>query len=133
MRTFLKFNRGLLKLPVPVKLWMLLLVSFNLVWPLFYIDHLEAQVVLASMLASMILMTVLTGITGFTRILGLAHILWLPLLPFLWTRLDQIPAVDGFGIWVRGLIAVNFIALVFDAVDVFRYISGNRAEMVEGL
>ena len=78
-------------------------------------------------------MTVLTGLSGFTRLLGLGHIFWLPLLYFLWNRLGQIPADDLFGVWIRILIAVNAISLVIDGIDVFRYIAGDRAETVKGL
>ncbi len=133
MRAFLKFNRGVLKMPLPWRLWLMLLVTANLVVPLFFLGHLEAEVVLGAMVGSMILMTVLTAVSGFTRLLGLGHILWIPLLLFLWTRLDQIPADDFFGVWVRVLMALNAMSLALDAADVFRYISGDRQETVPGL
>ncbi len=133
MRAFITFNKGLLKSPIHVRLWLMLLVVFNLVVPLFFLDRLEAQVVLAALLASMLLMTVLTGLTGFTRLLGLGHVLWVPMLWFLWGRLGQIPADDAFGLWIRVLIILNAISLVIDAVDVIRYIAGDRKATVEGL
>ncbi len=88
MHAFIKFNKGLLSMPIQWRLWLLLLVSINLVVPLFYIDRLEAQAVVGALLVSMTFMTLLTALTGFTRLLGLGHIVWLPLLYFLWTRLD---------------------------------------------
>jgi hypothetical protein len=78
----------------------------------------------------MALMTGLTGLSGFSRLLGLGHIVWVPLLFFLWTRLGEIPAVDAFGFWVRAVIAINAMSLVIDAVDVIRYAAGERAETV---
>ena len=69
-------------------------------------------------LASFILMLLLTSRFDFTHILGLGHILWFPLLYFLWIRLGSIPAADFYGIWVRVLMAVNGISLVFDVTDV---------------
>ena len=133
MRAFITFNKGMLKSPIQVRLWLMLLVVFNLVVPLFFLDRLEAQVVLAALLVSMLLMTVLTGLTGFTRLLGLGHVLWVPMLWFLWGRLGQIPADDAFGLWIRVLIILNAISLVIDAVDVIRYIAGDRKTTVEGL
>ncbi|MEE9213079.1 MAG: hypothetical protein V3U29_10550 [Phycisphaeraceae bacterium] len=133
MRAFITFHKGLLKSPIRVRLWLMLLVVFNLVVPLFFLDRLEAQVVLAALLASMLLMTVLTGLTGFTRLLGLGHILWVPMLWFLWGRLGQIPADDAFGLWLRVLMILNAISLVVDGVDVIRYIAGDRKATVEGL
>ena len=111
----------------------MILVAFNLITPLFYISRLEAQMVLAALLASMALMTYLTGLTGFTRILALGHIFWIPLLYFLWLRLEEVPADDFFGIWIRALMVLNAVALVIDASDVVRYIAGDREETVKGL
>ncbi len=56
------------------------------------------------------------------------HLLWIPLLYFLWTRLDAIPANDAFGIWTRALMALNALSLVIDGIDVARYVAGDRAE-----
>ena len=133
MGAFIKFNKGMLKMPFHWQLWLLLLVSVNLIVPLFFIDRLEAQVVVGTLLASMMLMTLLTARYGFTRILGLGHILWVPLLYFLWTRLGDVPADDVFGIWIRVVMTLNAISLVVDATDVIRYVRGERAETVKGL
>ena len=133
MNAFIKFNKGLMNSSLPVKLWVGLLVIFNMIIPLFFLDRLEAQVVLAAIMASMLLMTLITATTGFSRLLGLGHIFWVPLLYFLWTHLDQIPPDDGFGVWVRALMVINATSLVIDAVDVLRYLAGERMEIVKGL
>lgn len=130
MKAFIKFNRGVLKMPVGWQLWLMLLVTANLAASLFFLYRLEAQVVLGTMLASMTLMTLLTSRFGFTRILGLGHILWVPMLAFLFTRLGGIPANDAYGIWIRILFVLNGMSLVFDALDVMRFMSGDRAEMI---
>ncbi len=130
MRAFITFNRGMMHMPVPWQLWLLLLVTVNLIVPLVYLDRLEAQVVAGTMVVSMLLMTGLTARTGFTRLLGLGHIAWVPLLVFLWTRLDAVPADEGFGLWMRVLITLNALSLLIDAVDVIRYIAGDRVKTV---
>ncbi len=132
-RAFIQFNRGMMQMPVHWQLWLMLLVIANVVAPLFFLGHLEAQLVLAAILASMMLMTALTGLSGFTRLLGLGHVFWIPLLAFLWTRLDQIPANDAFGIWIRLLMVLNAASLVIDASDVIRYVARDREETVKGL
>ena len=132
-RAFIKFNKGMMQMPVHWQLWLMLLVIVNMVTPLFFLGHLEAQLALAAILAGLMLMTVLTGLSGFTRLLGLGHVFWIPLLVFLWTRLDQIPANDAFGIWVRLLMALNAASLVIDARDVILYFAGDREETVKGL
>ncbi len=133
MRAFIKFSKGMMKMPLPWQLWLMLLVTVNLVIPLFYIDRLESQVVVGVFVASLVLFSILTARVGFTRLLGLGHILWVPLLWFLWTRLDQNPPHDLFGIWIRTLMTLNAMSLVIDALDVIRYIAGDRAETVKGL
>ncbi len=133
MRAFIRFNKGMMKMPGHWQLWLMLMVAVNLVVPLFFLDRLEAQVVIGALLASMTLMTIVTARVGFTRLLGLGHIFWFPLLYFLWTRLDQIPVDDFFGLWVRALIAINATSLVIDVVDVIRYCAGDQEEMVTGL
>ena len=133
MNAFIKFNKGLMNQSLPVKLWVGLLVIFNMIIPLFFLERLEAQVVLATIMASMAVMTLITGTTEFTRLLGLGHIFWIPLLYFLGTHLDQIPPDDGFGVWVRALMVINATSLVIDAVDVLRYLAGERMEIVKGL
>ncbi len=133
MRAFIKFNKGVMKMPILWQLWLMLLVVVNLIVPLFFLDRLEAQVVVVALLASATLMTILTGVFGFTRLLGLGHIFWFPLLYFLWLRLGQIPADDFFGIWVRALMALNAASLVIDIIDVSRYIAGDREETVKDI
>ena len=130
MNAFIKFNRGLLAMPLPWRLWLLLLLTLNLIAPLVFIERLEAQATVAALLVSMALMTGLTGLSGFSRLLGLGHIVWVPLLFFLWTRLGEIPAADAFGLWVRATIAVNATPLVIDVIDVVRYVRGEREETV---
>jgi hypothetical protein len=133
MNAFLKFNKGILKLPAAVRVWLILLVAANMVVPLFLLGRPEARVVLILFMASAMLMTLLTGLVGFTRLLGLGHILWIPLVYYLWTQLDAIPANDFTGYWIRAIMLLNGISLVLDAADVIRYVAGDRAEMVEEL
>lgn len=110
-----------------------MLIISNGVIPVFFLERLEAQVVVLTLVASMILMTVLTAFSGFKRLLGLGHVLWIPLIYFLWLRLEQNPADDFFGIWTRVLMTLNATSLVIDSVDVGRYIVGDRSETVQGL
>ncbi len=130
MNAFIRFNRGILRLPIGVQLWMLLLVSANLILPVIYFQRSEARIVLLTFFASIFLMTLITGISGFTRLVGLGHIFWIPLVLFLVSRLNSIPATDAYGIWIRSVIALNTISLVLDAIDAVRFARGERSEIV---
>jgi hypothetical protein len=133
MHAFKRFNQGLLALPRHLQAWVLLLISINLVTPFFFLEHVEAQAVLAAGALGMVLMTALTGRFGFSRIIGVGHIAWLPLLGFLWIRLADVPATDTFGLWLRAVIVLDAISLGLDALDVVRFLRGDRAETVLGL
>ena len=120
-------------MPLYARLWIMLLVVANFIIPLFYLERLEAKIVLATFLISAMMMIVLTAVSGFSRLLGLGHFLWFPLLYFLWTRLDSVPPTDLCGIWLRSLMVINAISLVINVVDVAHYISGDHKETVDGL
>ncbi len=133
MNAFMKFNQGLLAMPVHLQAWVLLLISVNIVTPFFFLEHVEAQAVLAAGALGMVLMTALTARFGFSRIIGVGHIAWVPLLGFLWSQLPEIPATDAFGIWLRAVIVLDVTSLVLDAVDAVRFARGDRAETVQTL
>jgi hypothetical protein len=130
MNAFIKFNRGILQLPILVRVWLMLLMSVNLLAPIIYIQRSEARIVLLTFLASFLLMVLITGASGFTRLLGLGHVLWVPLLFFLFSRLDSISVGGSYSAWMRSVIALNSISLVFDLVDIVKFARGERSEIV---
>ncbi len=130
MNAFIKFNRGVLRLPILVRVWLMLLMAVNLLAPILYIQRSEARIVLLTFLASFLVMVLITGASGFTRLLGLGHVLWVPLLFFLFSRLDSIPVGGSYSAWIRSVIALNSISLVLDLIDVVRFARGERSEIV---
>jgi len=133
LSAFLKFNKGIMMMSLAAQLWVGLLVAANMIAPLFFLRHAEAQIVLGVFVISGALMMILTALSGFTKLLGLGHILWFPLLGYLWFQLNQLPADSTFGLWVRALIVINAISLVLDTVDVIRFLAGNRVDAVSEL
>ena len=131
MNAFLRFNHGIMSMPTPWRLWLLVLVSFNALAPMFFLPRVEALATLGALVVSISLMTLLTHWTGFSRLLGLGHFVWIPLLIFLWARLEAAPATDLFGLWIRGVIALDAISLVIDASDVIRWLTGERDETID--
>ena len=120
-RAFIRFNQGVLAMRPQWKIWLLVLISANLITPLFFVERMEAQATIGALLTSIVLMTALTARFGYSRILGLGHLPWIPLLAFLATRLSSIPENDIFGQWLRVVIVLNSISLVIDTVDVVRF------------
>ena len=62
---------------------------------------------------------------GFVRLLGVGHFLWLPMLPWLWTRLAETPS-GLFRNWILAVLVVDGISVVIDVTDVTRYFLGDR-------
>ena len=113
-------------MPPPVQVWLAVLVVANGVVPLFFFARAEARVVFAFFVVSAALMVAMTHVVGFTRLLGLAHLPWLLLLVYLWARMGGHPAVLAYGAWIRMVMVLNLASLTMGAVDVVRYVKGDR-------
>ena len=133
IKAFARYHRGLAKMPVAWKPWLITLLFANMVAPFFWVNQLEAQVVFGAALLNYGTFVLLTGLSGFSRLLGLAHLYWVPLIGFLWMRLDLFPADTTYGIWIRAVIILDAGSLLLDAANVVRYLRGDREEMVQGL
>ena len=133
MKSFIKFNKGVQGYPLGVKVWLFVLIAANFLVPLILLPRTASVLVIATFLASVGVMVWITKFSGFTRLLGLGHILWIPLIVYAWSLLGT-PGDSGlYGYWLRTLITVNTLSLFVDAVDVVRYLRGDRREMVSGL
>ncbi len=130
MKAMIGFSKGLMSMPMPWPLWIGLLVVANFAGPIYFFEALEAKVVLAAFLASAASMTAIFAAKGFVRLLGIGHIFWIPMVPWLWTRLDQVEPDNLIGYWMIAVVALNGISLIIDAIDVVRYVTGDRKPTV---
>ncbi len=130
MKAVIGFTKGLISLPMPWPVWLGLLVAVNVAGPIYFFEALEAKVVLAAFLASAALMTAIFAAKGFVRLLGIGHIFWVPMVPWLWTRLDQVGPGNLIGYWIVAVLTLNGISLIIDAIDVVRYATGDRKPYV---
>ncbi len=123
-----KFPRGVLRQPLPVRIWLEVLLFANGVMPIFFLGNREAQVTLLIFVLSVGFMMTLTHVVGFNRLLSVGHILWIPLLLYLWSRMGGHPAVEPYGAWIRIVMVLNAAALMVAGWDVVRYVRGERGE-----
>jgi hypothetical protein len=108
--------------------WVYWMAALNTASILFVIQRVEARWVLAAWVLNTILISVLYETFGYTRILGLSHIiLWTPLLAYLWTRRANFDRGTWAGRYFIVLGITIFISLVFDYVDLVRYFMGDTA------
>ena len=116
---FLRFR------PVP-RVWGAWLVAVNL-GCLYFITHIEAQVVLAVTAIAVLAQTLIYQRIGFTRILGATHILWVPMFVWIATRRDIVAADPALAKWLALLFVTNLVSLVVDTIDAIRFLRGERA------
>lgn len=116
---FLRFR------PVP-RIWNIWLVGVNLMC-LYFVGHIEAQVILVTTLASVVVQAIIYGRIGFTRILGIGHMLWIPMFAWMATRIDSIEAHPELQTWLIVLAVTNAMSFVIDITDVTRFAQGERA------
>jgi hypothetical protein len=108
------------------RLWCVWLVGVNVAC-LWFIMHIEAQVVLAVTAIAVGSQTLIYQRIGFTRILGSTHILWVPMFAWMATRIDAIVADPVLANWLVLLFVTNMVSLVVDAIDAVRFLCGERA------
>ena len=116
---FLRFR------PLP-RLWNVWLVGVNLTC-LCFIQHVEAQVVLATTGIAVMLQAAIHRKIGFTRLLGITHILWIPMFLWMATRLASISEHTDLQAWLTVLFMTNLMSLLVDTLDVSRFLRGERA------
>jgi hypothetical protein len=116
---FLRFR------PIP-RLWCVWLVGVNATC-LYFITHIEAQVVLAVSGIAVTGLTLIYQCIGFTRVLGSIHVLWVPMFAWMATRIDAIMSEPALANWLVLLFATNMISLVVDTIDTVRFLRGDRA------
>ena len=91
MRNPFRFFVELIQQPVWIPVWVLILMIVNVASVGFWNESLAKLIFLAFMLSAMLMMGLYSRF-GFEKILGMGHILWLPLLIYV---LMEIPAASG--------------------------------------
>ena len=125
MKALNDFVRNIFRMPRAWWPWMAGLPLVNLS-SIFFLPRTEAWVVLGTGLLAATIMTGLHARLGYVRLVGLGHFVWIPMLIWLVPRLDQIEPGTVFYAWLLILITMDTVSLVIDAVDVLRYVSGDR-------
>ncbi len=90
-----------------------------------YFDRRARWAFLAWVVNIVIILT-LYNVYGYTRILGLAHIIaWTPLLPYLLAQRRPFAKENWAGRYLYWFMGVITISLIFDYIDVARYFMGD--------
>ena len=131
MKATVDFFRTMLTMPKPWVGWVMLLMMVNMIVPLFFLGTSEGKVVLGAAMLGAAIQIALFSSRGFVRLLGIGHIPWVPMVAWLWTRLDHAPAASLFRYWLLATIVLVSISILIDATQVIRYLRGDRDLQLE--
>ncbi len=135
MNVIVNFINDVLTQPVAIQLWLVWMTFAAFVGPGLLLRYVSARregtVILASNSVLGILGVFWYSQVGYTRILGLPHILfWIPLLTYLYPRRKNLTSPSPvYGITTL-LVLTIVVSLAFDFTDVIRYMLGERASLV---
>ena len=121
---------GILQQPLWLQIWIGWMMLVNTA-AIAFVAHREARIALGAWIGNGITMMALAEMAGFTRILGLSHVLWwTPLVIYLWLQRDRFDAKGAFTKWIYILLVTNVVSLLVDYIDVLRFILGERDPLV---
>jgi len=124
MRSPFRFFSELFQQPLWVSVWVFWLMLVNVASLLYWSEPL-AKIIFVTFLLSAMLMMGLYSKFGFEKILGLGHVLWVPLLAYL---LIEFPTVSNDIINYLIVLSLSItVSLAFDIVDVWSYFSNSNA------
>ena len=109
-----------------VHLWGGLLNIPQVIGGLVFITTVEGQSVLALAIVTLLVAGRIHRRTPFSRLIGLCHLPWLVLLPWLVVRLATVSHPLPLRLWAGYVAATIAVSLVFDALDVYRYAKGEK-------
>ena len=119
-------NRAVLAMPKFWVAWMGVLTLVNLIGGLVFIQRHEGWVTVVVFLVSAMFISSLFKKLGYVKLMGIGHILWVPLVIWFWMRLEMAPEGGWLRIWMTTVIVCNTLSLIIDTVDVVRYFRGER-------
>ncbi|MCP4398094.1 MAG: hypothetical protein GY801_12455 [bacterium] len=128
--SMLHMLRHIFAMPIGWKIWVGWLMVLNGIMPFFFLPHQEAYAILLLFLLAGLIGGQLFKRYGFTRLMGLMHFVWFPLIFFLDARLAFIPIGSCLSIWIHLTLLCNQCSLVIDVIDVSRYALGERGVQI---
>lgn len=123
MRNPFKFFVELARQPLWIPLWVSLLMLVNFASAAFWSEPTAKLILIAFIISSMLMMGLYSRF-GFAKVLGLGHVLWIPLLLHVLTRLSH--ESGTFKIYLVVWSVATAVSLTFDVVDVWKYFSARK-------
>jgi hypothetical protein len=125
MRAFDILGIVLFRFAMLPRIWAIALILVNAA-SLAFVHTIYGQANLAAVLAAIAVMVVIHARFGYVRLLGVGHVFWIPMIAWFVTDLPDRSAEPALYHWVVTLVLFNSACLVVDAVDLARFIAGER-------
>lgn len=126
MRNPFRFFVELMQQPIWVPVWVLILAIVNVASVGFWSEPLAKAIFVTFMLSAMLMMGIYSRF-GFEKILGLGHILWIPLLA--WVLMEIPTAQAAFKSYLITLSISMVVSLALDIVDVWKYFTSRKGSL----
>lgn len=130
IRTLLHFTECLLSRPRGQQVWHVWITVVHGAWPAILWDAPIARSMLAAFLAGVAARVLLFARQGYSRILGLAHALWVPAIAQILAHLPDHRPHSGYEVWLVVAAVNGGGVLAWDARQVWRWWQGERAPLV---
>ena len=117
----------LLAQPTWLIAWLMTMGLLHVVAIPFAFEDWRPRIMVVVMVVNILFMSALFEKYGYSRILGLSHVIfWTPLLAYLWKTRNAHPERVWTGRFVKLSIIIILISLIIDYIDVTRYLLGDR-------
>ncbi len=109
-----------------VNIWGAALNVTQIVGGMAFIGTIEGKVILATVVLTLVIAGQIHKRAPFSRLIGLCHLPWLALLPWLVHRLLTVDHSIPLQVWGYYVALTIGISLLFDAGDIYRYTKGQK-------
>ncbi|NOR69575.1 MAG: hypothetical protein GQ532_07745 [Methylomarinum sp.] len=118
------FSEGFSQLSWYWRAWVYLLIVLNGILPVIFLPKFTAIIVLVSALIGLFMGLVLTHSFGFSKILGLMHFPWIPMVCFQFYYLNQQNySLNSFhDYWLVSSLILSSLSLIIDFKDIYEFL-----------
>jgi len=124
---FLAMRRDIVARSRTLSVWGFLLNVPVLIGGLVFAGKPVGLAVAAAIVISLLIATQMHKRWPLSRLLGLCHIVFLPVIPLLFTEVSKVLSWGGYEIWLTYSFVMMSVCVLIDIFDLFRYfVAGNR-------
>jgi len=108
-------NEHMLAQPLWLVIWIMIMVGLHFVAIPFAVKDWRPRIMILAMILNAVFMSALFSKFGYTRILGLSHVIfWTPLLAYLWKSRNNHPERVWTGRFIKLSMVIIFTSLLVD-------------------